>query len=150
MHEVQERTEKRYAQQLFVVSVWTLLLVGGALLYALIFARRITSPINMLSRVSAKVAEGDLNQQIPKNLLQRGDEVGSFAHSFSLMLENLNHKIKQVETANETILLTQKDLETRNEELEKFNRMVIGRELKMIELKERIATLEQKLKDRQE
>ena len=147
LHEVQTLTEQRYTQQLFVVSLWTVLLVFGALLYALIFARRITSPINVLSEISAKVSEGDFNQHIPKKLMARSDEVGSFAHSFTLMLEKLNHKIEQVETANETILSTQKDLETRNEELEKFNRMVIGRELKMVELKENIAALERKLKD---
>ncbi len=147
LHEVQERIEKRYSQQLWATALWTLLLVFGAVLYALIFARRITSPVNMLSHISAKVSEGNFNQQIPQELLSRSDEVGGFARSFHVMLEKLNHKINQVETANETILKTQEDLTVRNQELEKFNRMVVGRELKMIELKERIATLEEKLKD---
>lgn len=35
-----------------------------------------------------------------------------------------------------------KDLETRNEELEKMNQVMIGRELKMVELKERIRRIE--------
>lgn len=143
LHEIRSKTEARYAQQLWVIGVWTVVLVFIAVLYSFIFARRITSPIKILSSISRKVARGDLQQQMSKELLDRRDEVGSLSRSFGAMLENLNAKITQVETANKTILETKQNLEERNEELERFNHMVIGRELKMVALKEENARLKE-------
>lgn len=42
----------------------------------------------------------------------------------------------------------QEELEERNEELEAFNRMTIGRELKMVELKQKIKELERRLREK--
>jgi len=42
---------------------------------------------------------------------------------------------------------TQDELETKIEELERFNQMVVDRELKMVELKEKIEELEKKLQN---
>lgn len=41
---------------------------------------------------------------------------------------------------------TEEELKRRNEELEKFQKIVVGRELKIIELKEKVKELEEKLK----
>jgi methyl-accepting chemotaxis protein len=94
-----------------------------------------------------KVSAGNYSQRISEDLLGRNDEVGTLGNSFNAMLDALNDKINQVEKAHATILATQKDVEHRNAELEKFNAMVIGRELKMIELKEKITRLEREISE---
>jgi len=43
----------------------------------------------------------------------------------------------------------EEELKRKNEELEKFNKMAVGRELKVIELKNKIEELEKKLKNKQ-
>ncbi|MFH0869565.1 MAG: PAS domain S-box protein [archaeon] len=42
-------------------------------------------------------------------------------------------------------LISQEELKSRSDELEKFNKLSVGRELKMVELKEKVAELESKL-----
>lgn len=145
LHKIQEKIEEKYRQQLILVMSWIFVVVVSTTLYAVVFARRITHPIKVLSEVSEKVSAGNYSYRISEDLLARNDEVGTLASSLNTMLDALNDKISQVEKAHATILATQKDVEHRNAELEKFNAMVIGRELKMVELKEKIAHLEREL-----
>jgi HAMP domain-containing protein len=150
LDEIQKNIERNYNQQRLIVIIWIAAIIFITILYSLLFARMITSPIKILSRVSQKVAAGNYSQRISADLLSRNDEVGTLASSFNTMLDALNDKINQVEKAHATILAAQKDIEHRNEELEKFNTMVIGRELKMIELKEKIASYERELRSMRE
>lgn len=142
---VKATIEYKYKEQLFVVIMWIIATILTTLLYALIFARRITTPIKILSATSQKVAGGDYSLRIPKYLLDSNDEVGRLANVFNMMLITINAKITEVETGNKIVMETKHHLEERNEELEKFNKMVIGRELKMVELKNRVKTLEDEL-----
>jgi nitrogen fixation/metabolism regulation signal transduction histidine kinase len=150
LDEIQKSIERNYNQQRLIVIIWIAAIIFITIMYSLLFARMITSPIKILSRVSQKVAAGNYSQRISADLLSRNDEVGTLASSFNTMLDALNDKINQVEKAHATILAAQKDIEHRNEELEKFNTMVIGRELKMIELKEKIANYERELQSMRE
>lgn len=145
LNEIQESIERKYNQQLLVIVTWVISIILTTTLYSLLFARRITQPIKILSRATRKVSAGDYSFRISQDLLKRPDEVGLLAGSFNTMLGNLNEKITQVELAHETILETKKDLEHRNSELERFNQMIIGRELKMIELKKVIESQEAKI-----
>lgn len=145
LYEIRQTIEERYNQQLSIMTIWVAVLVATAVIYSFIFARRITGSIKELSIASKKVTRGDYDLDLSHDLLTREDEVGSLAQSFKAMLEKLNAKITQVETANNTVLETQRHLKERNAELERFNKMVIGRELKMVELKREIAVLESKI-----
>jgi methyl-accepting chemotaxis protein len=147
LDEIQKSIEKKYSEQLLTVIIWITVIISITVLYSLLFARKITQPIQILSQVSLKVSAGNYSQRISEDLLARNDEVGTLGNSFNAMLDALNDKINQVEKAHATILATQKDVEHRNAELEKFNAMVIGRELKMIELKEKITRLEREISE---
>jgi len=66
--------------------------VVGALLSSivgLLVARRITRPVSALTRGVARVAEGDLSQELP---VQSRDEVGVLTRAFNGMLEGLRQR----------------------------------------------------------
>ena len=64
-------------------------------------------------------------------------------HSKELRNE-LNARIKAWSKTQEGLLATIEELRRRTEELEKFEKFTIGRELRMVELKKRIRELEGK------
>jgi methyl-accepting chemotaxis protein len=122
---------------------------GSAIAY--FFALFISRPINALEKNSTIAASGNLNIEFGRELLQSSGEVGSLARSFNIMLVNLRNKIAETEESrralimsNEQLLKAKQDVEGKNIELEKFNKMAVGRELKMVELKARIRDLEGK------
>jgi HAMP domain-containing protein len=149
LHTIQKTLEERYTIQLATVSLWIAILVGLSALYSYMFSRRITAPIKELSYVSREVSKGNHDFPISENVLQRKDEVGILASSFRVMVEKLNNEIRQVESANEEVLETKRHLEERNVQLERFNKMVVNREIRMRELKDTIATLEKQISDLQ-
>lgn len=119
LDELQTKIENKYAEQLLIILLWVTGIVFTTTLYSLLFARRITSPIKVLSESSQKVSRGNYALRIGNELLLRKDEVGVLARSFNNMLENLNLKITQVESGNNMIMETKKHLEERNDELER-------------------------------
>jgi methyl-accepting chemotaxis protein len=149
LREIEQEIKRKYAEQLFIIGGWVTLLVLVTVLYAFIFARSITIPIRMLSHASKKVSDGDYAFKTPELVLIRQDELGILARSFNSMLQKLNLKITQVEAATATVQETKSHLEERNRELERFNSMVINREIKMVELKRRISELEREVKNKE-
>lgn len=145
LDQLQISIDHNYKEQLILTSLIIISILFSAILYALKFSQKITGPIKILSTTAERVAQGNYLSKIPNDLLQDKYEVGKLANSFKTMLDKLNSKINEAEKNNKRILETTKDLEEQNTELEKFNSMVINRELKMIELKERIVELESQL-----
>ena len=60
------------------------------------FARKVAGPIERLSKISAKVAKGDLSQSVP---VTTNDEIGELSKNFNHMIEGLREweKIKMIE-----------------------------------------------------
>lgn len=69
------------------------------------------------------------------------DEIGEFARTINQMLTALSGAMDKEEKFNQEILLSGQKLNDRLQEIEKMNKLMIDRELKMIELKKEIATL---------
>jgi HAMP domain-containing protein len=61
----------------------------GALLLGLLFARRITRPISALTAGVARVAGGDLSQELP---VRSRDEVGQLTRAFNEMTQGLRQR----------------------------------------------------------
>jgi len=59
--------------------------------------------------------------------------------------QNLRASNQQMDAANQQLSASQKQLESKILELERFNKVAVGRELKMVELKEEISHLKQRL-----
>ena len=71
-----------------VLFVFVILLVIGIVIYAIyaLIIRKLTTSIEIISSVSKKVANGDLDQHV---YLDHDDEIGDLSSSFNQMISNL-------------------------------------------------------------
>lgn len=71
--------------------------------------------------------------------------MGEVASLFNRLAQALTRSNMELKETLAKQLKTEEALEVRAVELEKFNRLMVGRELKMVELKKEIAELKEKL-----
>ena len=111
------------------------------------FSIIITKPIIELSNSTKEIAKGNFNVRIKP---RSKDEIGQLAVSFNEMASELKKSKAELEKHSKSLERNvknrTKELQSKVYELEKFNRITIGRELRMVELKKRIKELEEKLK----
>ncbi|MDI6592030.1 MAG: HAMP domain-containing protein [Patescibacteria group bacterium] len=127
----------------------------------------IIRPLEELRKGVEIIGKGNLDYRIK---LKTGDEIEELAESFNQMAKSLGESHAALEEAKtvleikvqartkelrelveqreEIIKERTKELRKKIEELEKFQRLAVGRELKMIELKEEIKKLKEELKGR--
>ena len=113
------------------VSIIILVVILGvvcAFLLAVYIANSITKPIIKLKNSIKNINEKNLNQQIEIN---SQDEIGELSNVFNNMLQKIHISQENIEL----------QIAERTAELNKLNKYMVGRELKMIELKK---ALEQK------
>lgn len=104
-------------------------------LASLFVALEFTLRIAELRQIAHQVQVGDLS---PRVNVRSSDEIGEMGVSFNIMLDALQNQQGSLEkSVNEK----SHELEERLKELESMNRIMVGRELKMIELKEEIKKL---------
>lgn len=89
------------------------------------FTARLTKPIGKLVRVSEAVANGDLTQRID---IERGDEIGKLASSFSAMLKSLKER-------DDKIMGNQKQIEAN---MKKIDASLHEKELLLREIHHRV------------
>ncbi len=127
---------------LLLLPVLAVIFVASFLL-----SKSMIEPVKTLIRGVESIGEGNLDHHIEA----RGeDEIGSLAKAFNKMTEDLKKSRAEIEEYNrgleEKVRERTLELQSRVDELEKFHKLTVGRELKMIELKKRIAELEDELK----
>lgn len=155
-----------------IFNTWVMILVflpfiiAIVVLFAVLFSSRLVGPIKKLVEVTKEVGKGNLDVMVKP---QRQDEIGELAEEFNSMIKELKEAREILETEkdvleikvrartreleelaqslDEKVKLRTKELQERIEELEKFHRLTVGRELKMIELKEKIKKLEEKIRE---
>ncbi len=91
-------------------AVVSVILVAAAAVAAVVFARRLTRPIQELTHAAESVAAGDFDVSLP---VSAGHEVGLLAHSFRTMVD-------QVEDRGLAVQQKAAELERVNRELEQF------------------------------
>ncbi len=121
--------------------------IAFAISIALTFAisRIISKPVTELTDAVKDVSRGNFSRRIR---VHSGDEIQELADSFNIMTRALKSSKKKLEHFNKTlkaqVAKRTSDLQQKVTELEHFNKLSVGRELKMIELKKRIKELEGK------
>jgi methyl-accepting chemotaxis protein len=132
-------------------------------------SRLISEPLKELTLATQEIAKGNFNVQID---VKRTDEFGELAKSFNQMAKKLAEytlaleeskkvleirvkaRTKELEELNkaleEKVQERTRELQKRIEELEKFQKLVVGREIRMKQLKKEIEELRKELKKYQE
>lgn len=157
---------KKAQREMIFLGVGLLVLVAIFISFIIFyFARGITRPLKQLSRGAEIVGKGNLDYRIT---IKTGDEFEELGKVFNQMVKDLKiareacaeiRKSLEVRVAARTRELQQlagrleekakertKELETRINELERFHRLTVGRELRMVELKKALREIEEKLK----
>jgi two-component system NtrC family sensor kinase len=138
---------------IYFSTLFGIFLVLGVL-FTLIFANQITKPIVKLTEGVRELGKGNLNVSVKVNT---GDELGELSVVFNQMAtqikgyyneleQKVTQRTKELEDIKKTLETSNISLKNRAEDLEKINKIMIDRELKMIELKKKIAELESKQK----
>lgn len=117
----------------FLMMVASILLSVVVVIY---LSKRLTQPIIKLRDSAEKIGEGNLKTSI--NVDSR-NEIGDLARAFSEMVNKLRNFQFGLEQKVEE---KTHELSEKVDELEKANNLMVGRELKMIELKEKLKECE--------
>lgn len=151
-----EIIELGITRQNLVIQSWLtiFLILILAVFVSVYLSRNITLPLKEIVRKTKKISEGDLNVKVE---IETNDEFEAVATSFNKMVEDLKEaktvlEIKVLARTKELQELAEKqedlvkqrteELQEKLMDLERFGKMAVGRELKMIELKEKIKELE--------
>jgi methyl-accepting chemotaxis protein len=106
------------------------------------FSKQLVLPLEKLSETTRRVVDGDLDITVDNSLINQQDEVGVLSTSFAHMINAIKFKINELSASNKNLEDSRKSVEASNLQLGKLNSFMVGRELKMIELKKKIAELE--------
>lgn len=109
------------------IGVCTSVVLGFiCLLMAFLVSRRISRPIGQVAEAAERMAEGDLEQQIP---FSSKDEVGRLAVSFNTMAQQLAHSITSLRQKEESLERAYNELIAAQEQLLRSERMAAIGEL---------------------
>lgn len=126
----------------FVSFVILALILMIILIVFMIINQRIIRPVQALSVVTKAFSQGDFSARASKGI---DDELGELSTTFNEMGEKLENRTAELLLAKQNLEADVKrrteELEQKITELEKFNKFVIGRELKMVELKKELRAL---------
>lgn len=138
---VREQLSKSYRNTIIGGVTLFIVLTISCILYVLNFSKKLVRPLHNLTIATKKLAAGEIDVRIQKELLALPNETGILANSFDKMAISLQDKVASLNKSNREIAKSAKQLESKNEELQKLNQFMVDRELKMIELKEEIKGL---------
>jgi HAMP domain-containing protein len=126
-----------------------------ALAFGLVTVRRLVVRLRNLTRVCQDISGGDF-RNIP--VAHGNDEIAGLTNAIGRMAQIIEFSSEEKDRWIQTLEQTVSERTTRLQEalgtlrdrygeLEKFSKLSVGRELRMVELKQKIAGLEKKLKE---
>ena len=146
-----ELSNQRVVQ--YVVYVFLLTMAGIVICYLLIsilLNNVVLKHIYTLQNATIEMQKGNLTTKIS---VHTDDEIGNFAKSFEAMRSEVHDARLKLEEYNRQLEGQVRErtveLEVKLDELSRMNRLMTGRELKMIELKKMIRELEERIAPKQ-
>jgi len=120
-----------------IVWIFILGILAGIIvvvIFIVYFSKKFVEPLYEIKSATKIIIAGNFDKKIVVN---SNDEFEELADSFNAMTDKLKQKTEGVE----------QKVKERTKDLETLNKYMVGRELKMIELKKRIVELENKIKN---
>ncbi|MDO9634601.1 MAG: MCP four helix bundle domain-containing protein [Paludibacter sp.] len=148
-----ELTDQDIRKSRFILSIVILMTILLGLAFSIKQSSLIAGAVKIVSKAAKLVAAGDLDQKVS---IKTGDEIESMADFFNTMVGNMKKMVEKMQQeitehqrAEEELKkhrehleeLVEEELHKRLKELEIFNRISVGRELRMVELKKEINEL---------
>ena len=152
-----------------VVVIFLLVIIILNLVFVVVLISGILGPLKKILNGIKEVGKGNLNIQLN---IKTNDELETLAEGFNQMVKEIKKtkealeeekSVLEIKVAARTRALKElaetlelqvqertKELRQRLEELEKFHKITLGRELKIIELKEEIRRLKEELEKKSE
>ncbi len=128
----------------FTIFLYSLLVLLLGILFAIgsgrFFSKKITKGIIDLNDAAEKISEGNLDttiQSLPDEKTE--NEISQLSASFNAMTARLKESYKTLE---DKVVERTKELDSKVEELGRINKLMVDRELKMVELKKEIKDLQ--------
>lgn len=115
-----------------ILSLFVLLTAFITTIIIVVLTRRFLKPLANIIKILKEAGLGKFEKKI---VVDSSDELGDVANVFNEMIGRIKETRDDVE----------KKIHNRTKELEKFNNLMVGREIKMIELKEQVAELEKRI-----
>ena len=132
--EIETKDLVSFASEISIaLSIAVLLAAILALIIVSIVISKFLQPFKLFKDFSQSISKGNYNFRLD---IKSKDEFGQLAKSFNYMADSLKDSRENIE----------KKITERTQSLERLNKFMTGRELKMIELKNKIKNLEKKLK----
>lgn len=157
-----------------IVGATILFILSLVFFFTIVFTDKIVTPLKTILEGTKEVGKGKVETKID---IKTGDELEELAKEFNKMtfqlkkaqealeaekvslqikvrartesLEELAQSLEErVKERTRDLAQKSEELEKRVKELEKFHRLVVGRELKMVELKKGVKELKEKLKEK--
>lgn len=108
-----------------------------------LLSRTISAPILELAEMTKKISQGDLDIKFNKKLISTPGEIGTLAKGFASMTASLHELYHNLEgkVKERTKKLEQSEVELKEAlvDAERLNKLMVGRELDMVKLKQELA-----------
>lgn len=122
------------------------IIILGAIAFITVMRRSVLTPITSLSGAVLRIAAGDMTTRV---VVHSTDEIGQLGGAFNTMTEKIQTLTRGLEETvhTRTRELEQKirESEQKSKEYEEMNRLMVGRELKMAELKRELAQVKEQM-----
>lgn len=114
LQEALDAAERASADASRVMRWLALLAIAVCAAFAVAVSRRITRPVKQVAQAAARLAGGDLTQEVLR--VRSGDEIGDMARTFNRMLQGLRELVSQVAEASERLLGSNEEMTRTAEE----------------------------------
>lgn len=133
--ELDEREGNRPLQTLLTIAFWSILLIVFVdALIGVVVSQWFAHPLDALKNKINEIISGDLSARVQ---ISTGDELEDIGSAFNLMTDKLQEAIESTEA----------EVKRRTQELEKMNSVMIGREVRMAEMKRELKELNAELEN---
>ncbi len=137
-----------------MISDYLLLMVLFILVLFFSLRKIVITPILKVNKGAEAIAKNDFNYRVD---VKSNDEIGRLSRTFNQMtidlkesrkkLEEYSKELeKQVADRTKELEKSKNELESKVDEMERFSKLSVGRELRMVELKKKVRELEEKRK----